>query len=93
MHATRLQPPTERPDVTSSWHLYVLRLRRDTLRIDRNAFIEALKVRKIGSSVHYRPLHMMRFYAEKYGHRPDHFPGARRLRTHAVAAAFTASER
>ena len=72
-----LEPPTERPDVTSSWHLYVLRLRRDALRIDRNAFIEALKARNIGTSVHYRPLHMMRFYAEKYGHRPNDYPVAR----------------
>lgn len=72
-----LEPPSELPDVSSSWHLYVLRLRPEHLTIDRNAFIEELKDRNVGTSVHYRPLHMMSFYAEKYGYRPDDFPVAR----------------
>jgi dTDP-4-amino-4,6-dideoxygalactose transaminase len=40
----------------------------ERLTIDRNAFIEELKARNIGTSVHYRPLHMMSYYAEKYGY-------------------------
>lgn len=72
-----LEPPTELPDVVSSWHLYVLRLRPEYLTIDRNAFIEELKARNIGTSVHYRPLHMMSFYANKYGFAPDDFPVSR----------------
>ena len=72
-----LEPPTELPDVVSSWHLYVLRLRPEHLTIDRNAFIEELKARNIGTSVHYRPLHMMSFYANKYGFAPNDFPVSR----------------
>ena len=72
-----LEPPTERPDVVSSWHLYVLRLRPEHLSIDRNGFIEELKARNIGTSVHYRPLHMMSFYANKYGFAPDDYPVSR----------------
>jgi dTDP-4-amino-4,6-dideoxygalactose transaminase len=72
-----LEVPTERPDVVSSWHLYVLRLRPEHLRIDRNAFIEALKERNIGTSVHYRPLHMMSYYANKYGYAEADFPVSR----------------
>jgi len=72
-----LEPPTELPDVSSSWHLYVLRLRPERLTIGRDAFIEELKARNIGSSVHYRPLHMMSYYAEKYGYEPEAFPVAR----------------
>jgi dTDP-4-amino-4,6-dideoxygalactose transaminase len=72
-----LEPPTECPDVVSSWHLYVLRLRTEHLRIGRNAFIEELKARNIGISVHYRPLHMMSFYADKYGFAPHDYPVAR----------------
>ena len=72
-----LEPPTELPDASSSWHLYVLRLRPERLTIGRDAFIEELKARNIGTSVHYRPLHMMSYYAEKYGFEPASFPVAR----------------
>lgn len=69
--------PVERPDVTSAWHLYVLRIRPERLGIERNALIEALKERNIGTSVHYRPLHMMSYYKDKYGYRPSDFPVAK----------------
>jgi dTDP-4-amino-4,6-dideoxygalactose transaminase len=68
--------PIELPEVESSWHLYVLRLRTEQLRIDRNAFIEELKARNIGTSVHYLPVHMQPFYREKYGYRPEDCPVA-----------------
>src|SRR5215211_4540221 len=48
-----LETPVERPDVESAWHLDVLRLRPETLRIERNQFIEELKLRNIGTSVHF----------------------------------------
>ncbi len=72
-----LEPPTERAGASSSWHLYVLRLRPERLRMARNAFIEAMAERNIGTSVHYRPVHMMSYYAEKYGLAPDAYPVAK----------------
>ena len=72
-----LEPPSERPGMTSSWHIYVLRLRPELLHIDRAAFIEALKERNIGTSVHYRPLHMMSYYSERFGYAPDDLPVSR----------------
>ena len=71
-----LQVPVERDGCRSAWHLYVLRLRPDVLGVSRNAFIDGLKALNIGTSVHYRPLHMMSFYANKYGYRPEDFPVA-----------------
>lgn len=71
-----LEPPIERDDVVSSWHLYVLRLGRGCLSIGRDAFIEALTDLNIGTSVHYRPVHMMSYYAERYGLAPEAFPVA-----------------
>lgn len=69
-----LQVPTERPDVSSAWHLYVLRIRPDVIGVSRNDFLDELKARNIGFSVHYRPLHMMSYYAKKYGFAPTDFP-------------------
>lgn len=73
-----LRPPTELAEAESSWHLYVLRIDPGLVSIDRDAFIEQLRARNVGTSVHYRPLHMMSFYAEKYGFAPDDFPESRK---------------
>jgi dTDP-4-amino-4,6-dideoxygalactose transaminase len=73
-----LQRPTERPEVESAWHLYVIRLNLDRLTIDRARFIEELKQRQIGTSVHFIPNHVQPYYREKYGYQPDDFPVAYR---------------
>lgn len=74
----QLQVPVERADVRSAWHLYALRLHLDRLTIDRARFIEELRQRHISASVHFIPLHHMRFYAESYGLTPAMFPIAER---------------
>ncbi|MFN2134481.1 MAG: DegT/DnrJ/EryC1/StrS family aminotransferase [Candidatus Promineifilaceae bacterium] len=73
-----LQPPADRPDAQHAWHLYMLRLNPDQLRIDRGKFIAALKQRNIGTSVHFIPLHMHPYYQRTYGYSPDSFPVAKR---------------
>ncbi len=71
-----LQVPVERPEVESALHLYVLRLNLDSLTIDRARFIEDLKARNIGTSVHFIPIHLHPYYRDKYGYRPEDFPVA-----------------
>lgn len=59
-----------------SRHLYVMRIRPETLTIDRDAFIEELKARNIGVSVHFLPVHLMSLYTKRYGHKPGDYPQA-----------------
>ncbi len=73
-----IQLPTVRPEVEHAWHLYVIRLHLDRLTIDRARFIEEMKARNIGTSVHFIPVHMHPYYRDRYGYRPDDFPVARR---------------
>ena len=73
-----LEVPTVRPDVEHAWHLYILRLNLDRLRISRNQFIEELKARNIGTSVHFIPLHLHPYYRQTYGYKPEDFPVAYR---------------
>jgi perosamine synthetase len=68
--------PEVRPDRTSSWHLYILRLRLDRLRIDRDAFILAMKERGVSCSVHFIPLHLHPYYQRTYGYKAGDFPNA-----------------
>lgn len=71
-----LEIPTERPEVESALHLYVLRLNLELLTIDRAQFIEELKARNIGTSVHFIPIHLHQYYRDKYGYDPWDFPVA-----------------
>ncbi|WP_243031845.1 DegT/DnrJ/EryC1/StrS family aminotransferase [Thermus altitudinis] len=71
-----LELPVEKPYVEHAWHLYVLRLRQEALRIDRDRFIEELKKRNIGVSVHFIPVHLHPYYRNKYGYKPEDFPVA-----------------
>ena len=59
-----------------SWHLYVIKLKPEYLSIDRNVFIEELKERGIGTSVHFIPLHIHPYYRDTYGYKPEDFPVA-----------------
>jgi perosamine synthetase len=68
--------PQTMPDRIHSWHLCVLRLKLDRLKIDRAQFITELQQRGIGTSVHWQPLHMHPYYRETYGYAPTDFPTA-----------------
>lgn len=57
-----------------SWHLYIIKLSLKHLAIDRNRFIDELKDRGIGTSVHFIPLHIHPYYREVFGYKPEDFP-------------------
>lgn len=61
-----------------SWHLFPLIL-KDHAPVSRNRFIEVMAERGIGTSVHYKPLHRMTYYRERYNLRPESFPNAERI--------------
>jgi dTDP-4-amino-4,6-dideoxygalactose transaminase len=65
-----------RNDVQSSHHLYVILLDLERLTIDRERFFIEMHDANIGCSVHYKPIHMMSYYAKKYGWKPESFPNA-----------------
>ena len=71
-----LEPLVTRPDVMHAWHLYVVRIRPERLRVDRDALIEHLKAEGVGTAVHFIPLHLHSFYRDAFGYRPEHFPVA-----------------
>lgn len=58
-----------------SWHLYVIRLKKYS-KFTRDEVIQYLSDKKIGTSVHYVPLHNHPYWQERYGLTPDMFPQA-----------------
>jgi len=77
--------PPEAQGTTHAWHLYILRVNRDVLRIGRDQIIEALRERGIGTSVHFQPLHLFTYYRKNLGHRPGDFPETERQSARAIS--------
>ena len=73
-----LEIPTERDEVQHAWHLYVLRLNLDRTGVTRDQFINEMRDRNIGCSVHFIPVHVLSYYREKYRYQPEDFPIAQR---------------
>ena len=61
-----------------SWYLFnVLIDAKETIKgINRNEFIKEMTKRGVGTSVHYKPLHRMTYYRNRYDLRPEMFPNA-----------------
>lgn len=59
-----------------SWHLFQIKLHLETLEIDRDRFLQELRARGIGFSVHWRPLHLHPYYQDTFGWLPEHLPVA-----------------
>jgi len=68
-----LTTPYVKADRESAWHLYVIRLNLEMLKIDRNQFIEELKNRGILTSVHFIPLYRHPYYRDILGYTVDGF--------------------
>jgi dTDP-4-amino-4,6-dideoxygalactose transaminase len=66
--------PDAHPGDRHARHLYMLRLRPDRLRIDRNRVFEELRTRGIGASVHFIPIYHLSYYRERFGWRAEEFP-------------------
>lgn len=71
-----LTAPFVKSDRESSWHLYTIILDEKQLNISRNEFIEELKNKGIGSSVHFIPLHIHPYYRDKLGYAGKTFPNS-----------------
>jgi len=69
-------PFVAHPDDMHAWHLYVLQLELESLTINRDQFIELMAEEKIGTSVHFIPLHLHPYWRDRYDFKPDDFPVA-----------------
>ena len=68
-------PATAPAGDVHAWHLYVVRLAPSAC-MGRDALIQALSDRGIGTSVHYVPLHHQPYWRDRYQLTPEHFPQA-----------------
>ena len=68
-------PLIQVPFQDHAWHLFPIVL-KENASIGRNELIDKMGEAGIGTSVHYKPLHQMSYYKEKYSLNPLDFPNA-----------------
>jgi len=60
-----IRPLSDPPyPMTHAWHLFVVRLDAEGAGIGRDAFMEELKKRNIGTGIHFRAVHLQKYYRE-----------------------------
>jgi UDP-4-amino-4,6-dideoxy-N-acetyl-beta-L-altrosamine transaminase len=70
-----IEVPTVDPDRESAWHLYIIRLNLDRLRVGRDQIFRALRAENIGVNVHYIPVPWHPYY-QRLGYAKGQWPVA-----------------
>lgn len=66
--------PAVREDVEPVWHLYPIRIDPGLLAVDRGEVFRALRAENIGVNVHYIPVHLHKYYRERFGYKGGEYP-------------------
>jgi dTDP-4-amino-4,6-dideoxygalactose transaminase len=69
-------PAPTAADCRDAYHLYPVRLQLPALSVDRDGFATALRERRIGTGVHFWPVHLHRWYRETFQFQTGAFPHA-----------------
>jgi dTDP-4-amino-4,6-dideoxygalactose transaminase len=77
--------PVELPGRFHVYHLYPLRVLEAGSQWNRNSFIQSLREAKVGTSVHFIPLHRQPFYRDRCAYNPDSFPVADKIYSQIVS--------
>ncbi len=59
-------------DFKHAWHLFVVRV--DSPKMGRDRFMEKLKEQNIGTGLHFRAVHLQKYYRETMGFTPGSLP-------------------
>jgi dTDP-4-amino-4,6-dideoxygalactose transaminase len=71
--------PYKAPNRSHIYHLYTVKIQKNSSGKNRNDVFKTLADAGIQSSVHYTPLHLMSFYKQFLGEKPHRFPVAERI--------------
>ncbi len=83
-------PAQPQPDTRHAHHLFTLRIDPQRCGIERDAFIEALHERGIGTGVHYISIPEHAYYRERFGWRAASWPAALRVGRETVSLPLSA---
>ena len=77
-------PYSDSKNSTSAWHLYIIQLNLEKLKVSRREIFEALRAENIGINVHYIPIHLQPYYQKRFGYHLGDFPKAENYYSRAI---------
>lgn len=60
--------------IKHAWHLYIIKLELEKIKVNRNEFISLLKEENIGTGVHFEAIHLQPYYRNTYGYKEGNLP-------------------
>jgi dTDP-4-amino-4,6-dideoxygalactose transaminase len=76
--------PGAQADAESAWHLYVVRLQLDRIKLSHRQVFEGLRAAGVGVNLHYIPVHLQPYYRQ-LGFAEGDFPQAERYYAEAIS--------
>jgi len=80
--------PATNTESVHAWHLFMIRLRLNRLKITRDRFIEELNAHDIGTSVHFIPIFMQKHYRTHLGLDKKDYPNSYRAYREVITLPF-----
>jgi len=71
-------------DSNPAWHIYMIQLNLERLKVGRREIFEALRAENIGVNVHYIPIHLQPYYKKRFGYRLGDFSKAENYYSRAI---------
>lgn len=69
-------PSPDEPNIKHAMHLYTVLVDKEKAGIGRDQFMQELHLRGIGTGVHFNPVHLHKYYREKFGYKAGNYPNA-----------------
>jgi dTDP-4-amino-4,6-dideoxygalactose transaminase len=63
-------------NVSHAWHLFIILLDIDRMKINRDEFLAKLKEENIGTGIHFKSIPNSTYYSKTFGYKPEDFPNA-----------------
>ena len=83
-----LPPAAAGYDTRMSWFVYVVRMRDEFSRADRDCVLNDLRAAGIGCNSYFSPIHLQPFYQEMFGYKRGCFPVTERIADRTIALPF-----
>ncbi len=83
-------PSQSNPKIKHAKHLYTILIDKNKTGITRDKFMQELHLCGIGSGIHFRPIHLYKYYKEQWGYKNGDYPNAEYIGERTVSLPLSA---
>ena len=81
-------PDIEFPNGRTSWFVYVIRLKENFTKQQRDSIVHEMRKNEIGCGRYFAPIHLQPLFVEKFGYKTGDFPIAEHVAERVIALPF-----